>query len=104
MESHEGDHRKAPEKGGGSDMLTWAPLVAYMVVALLVALLFSLATVKLLKRRRSRTRTVSLSKGRTSPPKQRATLTLRNGNKSVPATEMSNIVLIANQKEEITKF
>ena len=102
MESHEGDHRKAPEKGGGSDMLTWAPLVAYMVVALLVALLFSLATVKLLKRRRSRT--VSLSKGRTSPPKQRATLTLRNGNKSVPATEMSNIVLIANQKEEITKF
>ena len=96
------DRKKEPfeEKGSSNFMLTWGPVVAYVVVAVLVALLFTLATINLLRKRKSRT----LSRERASPPTQRATLTLRNGEKRVHLTEMSNIVLIANQMEETTKF
>ena len=73
-----------------------------MVAAVLVALLFSLATIKLLRKRKSMA--VTLSKGRASPPTQRAPSTIRKGQKCVHATEMSNIVLIANHKEETTKL
>ena len=102
-----GDHRKTAEESGSSKMLTWGLLAAYMVAAVLVALLFSLATIKLLRKRKSKSRAVAvtLSRGRASPrPTQRAPSTLRNGHLCVHATETSNVVLIANHKEETTKL
>ena len=94
----QGDQRKVQEDTGTSDtILTWDPLVGYVLAAVLVALTFGLATVKLLRSRKSRaTRTV--------PPARRATLTLRNRDKCNHATELSDNVLITSHNEDSTRF
>jgi len=98
----QGDQRKVQEDTGNSDIiLTWGPLVGYVLAAVLVALTFSLATVILLRSRKSR---ASLAVTRTGPPTQRASATLRNGDNCDHATELSDIVLIASHNEVSTRF
>ena len=98
----QGDQRKVQEGTGNSDtILTWGPLVGYVLAAVLVALIFSLATVKLLRSRKSR---ASLAVTRTGQPIQKASLTLRNGDKCDHATELSDIVLIPSHNEDSARF
>ena len=97
------DQKKVQQEDTGTSdtILTWGPLVGYVLAAVLVALTFSLTTVKLLRSRKSR---ASLAVTRTGPRAQRATLTLRNGDKCDHATELSDIVLIASHNEDSSRF
>ena len=64
------------DKGTSPTILTWGLPVAYVVAGVLLGMIISLATVKLLWNRKRR---ASLAVTVTSPPTQIATIQLKNG-------------------------